>query len=225
MFLVKMSVDIRDLQFKHPFTAMVAGPTGSGKTVLVRRILNQFKHLISGVPDKIKVIWAYGAWQDLYSVKLNNVEIIYLEGLPSEQEINEIQPHIVVLDDLMNELANNKKLGNLFTKGSHHKGLSIFFIVQNVFHQGSQMRTVSLNCHYLLLLKNPRDRQQIMTLARQINPTNPKHFIESFDDATNKPYGYIKVDLKPDTPERLRLRTRITLEEHSPFSPIVYLPK
>ena len=32
---------------------------------------------------------------------------------------------------------------------------------------------------------------------------------ETFHDATSDPYGYLLIDLKQDTPEHLRLRTRI----------------
>jgi Ni2+-binding GTPase involved in maturation of urease and hydrogenase len=34
-----LAVDKKHLSFKHPFTCITAGPTSSGKTVLIRRIL------------------------------------------------------------------------------------------------------------------------------------------------------------------------------------------
>ncbi len=79
-------------------------------------------------------------------------------------------------------------------------------------------------------MKNPRDRAQIIALASQIYPNQTKFFIEAFNDATKIQYGYIKVDMKQDTPDKLRVQTRITPEELPPdckFSicPIVYIPK
>ena len=227
------SIDGKHLKFKHPFTCMTAGPTSSGKTVLIRRILKYYKNVIyfkNENIDKLKVIWAYGQWQDLYNEKLPNVDITYIEGLPSEDEIMSDKPHVIIIDDLMTELGNDKKLSNIFTKGSHHNNISVIFIAQNIFHQGSQMRTISLNCHYMLLMKNPRDRAQIIALASQIYPNQTKFFIEAFNDATKSQYGYIKVDMKQDTPDKLRVQTRITPEELPPdckFSicPIVYIPK
>ena len=35
---------------------------------------------------------------------------------------------------------------SFFTKGSHHRNLSIIYIVQNIFHQGKEMRNISLKC-------------------------------------------------------------------------------
>jgi Poxvirus A32 protein len=211
-----MDVSVRDVQFKHPFTAIVAGPTGSGKTVLLRRILKHHKALfyISNNHEKnLRVLWAYGQWQSLYLHELENTSINYIDGLPSESEIKEQKPTVIVVDDLMGEVGGDKKLTNLFTKGSHHLGISVVFIVQNFFHQATQMRTISLNTQYLILLKNPRDKSQVATLARQLHPGNAKYMQEAYDDATQIPYGYLLVDLKPDTPDKLQLRTKITPEE------------
>jgi molybdopterin-guanine dinucleotide biosynthesis protein len=228
-----LPVDRKHLSFKHPFTCITAGPTSSGKTVLIRRILENHKSLIFFKNDSIdilKVIWAYGQWQTLYEAQIPSVDIRYLEGLPSEEEILSDKPHLVIIDDLMSELGSDKKLTNLFTKGSHHHDISIVFISQNIFYQGSQMRTISLNCHYMLLMKNPRDKAQIIALASQIYPNNSKFLIEAFNDATKNEFGYIKVDMKQDTPDNLRIQSRITPEEKPTnceysISPIAYTPK
>jgi hypothetical protein len=228
-----LAIERNHLSFKHPFTCIAAGPTSSGKTVLVRRILKHHKSIIhfKGMSiEKLKVIWAYGQWQNLYEEEIPNVEFRYVEGLPSEEEILSDKPHIIIIDDLMSELGSDKKLTNLFTKGSHHNDISVIFISQNIFHQGSQMRTISLNCHYMLLMKNPRDKAQIMSLAAQIYPNKSKFLIEAFNDATKSQFGYIKVDMKQDTPDNLRIQTRITPEEAPPdckysISPIAYTPK
>ena len=46
-----------------------------------------------------------------------------------------------------------------------------------------------------------------MTLARQMYPGNPNHLMDHFHEATSKPYGYLLIDLKPYTPEHLRMRS------------------
>jgi len=53
---------------------------------------------------------------------------------------------------------------DLFTKGSHHKNLSVILISQN---QGrSPWSTWSLNANYIVVFKNPCDRTQIYHLTR-----------------------------------------------------------
>ena len=61
----------------------------------------------------------------------------------------------------------------------------------------------------MAIFNNPADQQQIMTLARQMYPTDPHHFVRYFRQATTKPYGYLLVDLKPTTKDFLRLRNNV----------------
>ena len=219
--LFKMDLDLSYFQFRHPFTCMIAGPTSSGKTVLVKKILNNHKILINGISE-INILWAYGQWQSGYENK-ELVDIQFIDGLPSEEELIERKTNILIIDDLMTELGNDKKLANLFTKGSHHLNLSIIFIVQNIFHQAKYMRNVSLNCHYFILMKNPRDKSQIFALARQLYPKKSKFLIEAYEDATLEPYSSLKIDLNPKTLEKYRVQTNII--PNPDFKPIVYIPK
>ena len=179
------SVDRKHLCFKHPFTCMLAGPTGSGKTVLMRNILKDYDktiHFKSEIPLPLKVMWAYGQWQDLYNESLGACDVQYIEGLPSKFEIDNFQPQVLVIDDLMNESGNDKQLGNLFTKGSHHLNISIIFISQNLFHQGTQMRAVGLNSQYKLLMKNPNEKSQIANLSARMYPNNSKFFMKAYEN-------------------------------------------
>ncbi|GFX28685.1 putative uncharacterized transposon-derived protein F54H12.3 [Trichonephila clavipes] len=54
---------------------------------------------------------------------------------------------------------------------------------------------------------NRRDQSQITHLGRQLYPRKVKFFQECYADATSKPYGYLLIDLKPETDESLRVRT------------------
>ena len=73
--------------------------------------------------------------------------------------------HLVILDDMMVDVVNDSSMTKIFTERSHH--LKIIFMTQNIFHPGKKDRTISLNDYYMVLFKNPRDRKQIQTLARQ----------------------------------------------------------
>ena len=71
------------------------------------------------------------------------------------------------------------------------------------------MYTISLNSHYLVLFKNPRNVGQFSILARQMYPSGFKFAEEAYRDATERPFGYLFVDLKPPQDEWYRLRTNI----------------
>ena len=82
-------------------------------------------------------------------------------------------------------------------------------LTQNLFPQGKNARTISLNAHYIIAFKNPRDALSVRILAQQAFPHKVPFVMESFQDATTRPYGYLLFDLHPSTPEEYRLRTNI----------------
>ena len=205
---------------QHPFTCIVAGCTQSGKTVWVKSLLENAQKTISPAPQRI--IWCYGQWQPSYFDMMRTMPGIELnQGIPDDIDnadyLDVSQRNLIVLDDLMAQSGKDKRISDLFTKGSHHRNLSIIYIVQNIFHQGKEMRNISLNAHYIVLFKSPRDKQQISMLARQINPGKVQEFMRSYDDATSRPHGYLMLDLKPTTDDQQRLKTNILPGEIEKF--------
>ena len=198
------------LVWKHPFTAIVCGPTGSGKTSFVLKFIANVAIIMSPQPKRI--IWCYGVYQSAFD-SVRNVE--FHEGLPDAEAL---KPNtLLILDDLMHE--SDSRVDKIFTKHSHHIGVSVMFLTQNLFHKGT--RTMTLNAHYLVIFKNPRDKTQITYLARQMYPGRSKFVTEAFEDATAKPYSYLVVDLKADTEEKMRLRSGIFPGEDN----FVYIPR
>lgn len=187
------------LNFKHPFTCIVSGPTKAGKTTFVHKLLKNVNSFIMPTPEKIW--WFYG--EDYNPID----NVIYLKGLPDLNLIKQEspRPQLVIIDDLMQEAGSN--ICSLFTRGCHHWNISVIHIVQNLFFKG--LRTSRVNAEYLILMKNPSDRLQVQTLARQLFPNNTKYFLEAYNDATKEPFSYLLVDLTQSTPEDLRLRTDI----------------
>jgi hypothetical protein len=96
--------------------------------------------------------------------------IEFNQGIPEDianaDYLDVSQRNLMVLDDLMAQSGKDKRIADLCTKGSHHRNLSIIYSVQNIFHQGKEMRNISLNANYIVLFKSPRDKQQISMLAR-----------------------------------------------------------
>lgn len=191
-----------DLRFKAPFTACLAAGTKCGKTTWAINFVKNASTLITPPPEKI--YWAYTEWQDVY----NDLPFVtFIEGVPDFEEFkNNKIPKLLICDDLMQNYKK-EELCQLFCQGSHHWNLSVMHIVQNLFF--SNLRNARINSHYLILMKNPSDRLQVMTLARQIFPTKQKYLIEAYDDACSNQFGYLLLDLEPSTPDNVRLRTNI----------------
>ena len=122
---------------------------------------------------------------------------------------------LVILDVVLNEVYS-KEVCNLFTKGSHHRNISVILITQNLFHQAKYCRDISLNAKYIVLLKNTRDKNQFTHLGHQVYPEDSAGLYKAYLEATTKPHGYLVLDLSQDTDDRLRFRNNIFADEVPP---------
>ena len=109
--------------------------------------------------------------------------------------------NILVLDDQMAVASSSKSVADLFTKGSHHRNLTVIYLVQNVYNQGKSKRTISINFYYCVVFRNCRDTSQFRTMAYQIYSSDGQWVVDAFTNATSKPDGYQILDYHPSTPE------------------------
>jgi GTPase SAR1 family protein len=212
LFLSFVNMDPR---LVHPFTAIICGPSGSGKTIFTFKLIKEASKMIYPPPEKI--VYCYGEFLPIFN---EYPEVTFSEGLPDIGQFDGSQRTLLIIDDLLSE--TNDLVSNLFTKVSHHRSVSIVYLSQNLFYRSKQNRTMSLNAHYTVLFKNPRDANQVSVLARQMYPGKSKFMLEAFKDATEKPYGYLLIDFKPETDEKLRVRTNIFTSDSKHY---VYVPK
>ena len=198
------------MAFKHPFSMVVSGPSGSGKSVWTKKLL--LSSLIQPSPERI--IWCFGQWQPLYdSIRRKIPRIEFVNGIPghlnNQLYIDVSKRNVLVFDDLMTEAKCDQRIADLFTKGSHHRNISVVYLTQNLFPQGKACKDIILNTQYMVLFNNPIDRQQVATLARRIYPSTSAVFMKRFEQATSYPYGQLVIDLKSNTAEKDRLHTKI----------------
>ena len=69
----------------------------------------------------------------------------------------------------------------------------------------------------MIVFKNQTYSLGMATLARQMHPNNVNYLLESFTDATQKPYGYLMLDLHQLTP-LTPVRTNILPDERHEIS-------
>lgn len=194
-----------DLRLRSNRTMCIAGPSHSGKTHFTLQLLDH-RHEMFDVPPQ-RVVWCYGIYQHDLHQELSRRGYKTHAGIISEADI---QPRdVIVLDDLLNESRNSQDVTAMFTKAAHHKPCFIIFIMQNLFPPGKEARTRSLNTHYYVVFKNPRDKSQLEFLARQVNPRKAKSLIQVFETATQAPYGYLLLDFTQECPDAYRLRSRL----------------
>ena len=198
-----------------PFTLIAAGVSGVGKTHFVHRLLTTLG-AIKPAPSRI-IIHHGSAYQDVFDQYPSWVEFRKgYDGAPLEENA------VHVFDDLLGDIEQHSKvLQDAFTKGRHHSGISVIYIVQNIFPKSEKgFRTMSLNSQYIVLFQQSRDVLQIQTLARQMRPGETKFFMSAYLDAVSVPFNYLFLDFKPTTPSDQRISTFIFPEERR----IYYLP-
>ena len=206
--LTLLSLIMYSLQLTHPFGLLVSGGTKTGKTTFVKKLLSNVEVMIDSPPEDIK--YFYSEYQETFAEIESLVpNIQFIEGVPDAifDSINPKTRNLYIFDDMMGE--RDSVIAKLFTKKSHHGNLSVIYIVQNLFHQSKDHRTISLNASYLVLTKNVRDASQVIHLAKQIYPNNVKFFQQAYQMATAEPFSYLFIDLTLTCPDETRLRSGI----------------
>jgi len=84
------------------------------------------------------VIWCYSEKTAVPNQQLAVLKkkIRYNDGVPSGFENVYGRTCIIILDDLLND-AYSKEVCDLFTKGSHHRYITVILITPNLFQQAA----------------------------------------------------------------------------------------
>ena len=122
------------LPFLSPTTIIISGPTGSGKTTFVFRLIDNKAEMFNIEPENI--YYFYTVWQPSFE-RFSNKDIHFLQGLPDEkiiQSISNDKHNLIILDDMQIKAMNDPYIANLFSRESHHRNLSVILLFQNLFH-------------------------------------------------------------------------------------------
>lgn len=197
--------------FRQPARVIIAGFTNSGKSQLSTQLVLKYasvftKIIICGVTQH--------PLQNHPSVRSKIVvEKCIIDPLEHRNPFDDNEHLLFILDDTYSSAVQSPIVLDAFIKG-RHENLSCILITQNVFFTGKYARDISLNASHYILLRS-RDVAQIETLARQIfGKCRSKQFVEIYQRAvTCREYGYLLVDLAPDTPIALQMRSNIVDEK------------
>jgi hypothetical protein len=204
-----------ELKLKSPFCLTISGQSGAGKSTIIYNLIKNFNDFITPSPKSI--LYCYGVFNTQIP-KIQKLGIQIHNGLPSQQQLDEApKPLLLIFDDLMLTLNNKKDyLTTLVTRTSHHSNISIIFIVQNLFERN--FKIVRDNSQYLLLMNSPSAALQTRTLGSQLFPgqNGLAYFLSAYKQAVDRKFGYLFIDLHPQSDALLRLRTNVFKETEFP---------
>lgn len=202
-------------------TIGVFGCTSSGKSTLVLKLIETKCDMFETSPEII--LYCYNIFQPIFAEREDKVSgLNFHHGLPSSEMLENISKNLkhnlIVLDDLSQKICDNPEMEDLFTQKAHHLRFTVIMINQNIFTRGKFMRTIALNLHYFIFMRNPRGEGQVATLGRQIGEA--RSLVDAFKDATKCNFGYLVLDLSPYSDQVYKYRTHIFPNEDT----VVYIP-
>jgi hypothetical protein len=202
------------IKFHAPALITLSGASGSGKTVFTDRLIRNadalFDQPVAGV------MYCYTANQRAFETMARDIPgIVFYRGVPTVESVREWAGddgahRLLILDDLQTTALESKDVADIATIHSHHSNVSCVTVYQNLFGSGKYARTIALQAHYIVVMKNLRDQTQLSHLSRQIYPGKPQLLPNLMKAVTKRDkYPYILIDLSPHSDTDYRLRTNI----------------
>ena len=187
--------------------------TASGKTQLTKKLLMRCNEVFDKPVDHI--LWCYTESQPQLEAELRqnaDAPIQFHEGFPENFENPDPSKHmILVLDDMLH-LCKQDKMQQVFVRGSHHQNISVIYLTQSCFAPGQ--RTISLQCKYIALMRNPRENSNYQILGRQMNGGKNCPCLEgAMRENANKPYSYVVLDYSQSQNDKMRIRNSFFPED------------
>lgn len=182
------------LMFHNPFTCMIAGPSQSGKTCLTSRIIKNSHWLYSEKPNGVFYFYNKVKPTDAY---LRSCGAVFIEGMPDMKWLQNMHAKqgdnmTVVIDDQAMHIGEDQ--AELFTVGCSRFNANIIFITQNLYMSNRKgASTLSKNCFYLFIMRNPRELGTLRTFFSQ-QPENTQDLMQYATEACARPYSYIFIN-------------------------------
>ena len=224
-----------DLNFATPCSICVSGPSQSGKSQWILKLIQNRKLLFA--TDFIELYYCIPENLSL------NPNPIYEEikksfptarlnfGLPDVTKLNlnfDNTPKLLIIDDLMSEFLASYDMVKLLSVEVHHCNITTIFTLHNLFAPSKFGRTITRNINYKVLFSNRLDIKEIRNVSLQI--TNQPNFLKNSFDFLNKEYpsepayliidGHIKSKLKS-----FFVRSQIFPALDGEIRPIIFFPK
>ena len=187
---------IPKIEFAYPYRILLSGASGSGKTYLAGKILAR--------PDLFeksakRIIYYYPCFIKNRPVKWEeelSTPVSYRIGIPTQEDIDEMQPHTtIVIDDSYDEAVESKAIDHLFRVTSGKNLLNVILMTQNNFAAGKHNRDIKNQCNLSILCRNYIDTRINKRVCQQLGLTKALAAAEA--DTQFEQYPYFLIDQSP----------------------------
>ena len=214
--------------YEHPFSLLVTGASGTGKTCAVIEFLKHRQKYMT-YPKDLKIYFFYKAFQASYRPLEHDPDVQFINEIPTLDALYELtksnRPTCVIIDDYVYNITGDLMIQTSTT--FRHRNCSVILLSQSLFidkHAG--LRIFSHNVNFIWCFSNSRIGSQMLHFAVQVSPLRHKRVMEAFYDAVTRGKGsFLECDFRITTPEGLRFRTSplhfpqyVYVETHPSFS-------
>lgn len=134
-------IDSSDVQWTHPISIQLCGPSNSGKTSIIYNFIRYRDEMLKS-DKRLKVFYFLPSRQiiDAPDYILNDPDVSFHENIPDVETIE--GNSIVILDDLAEQV--NSHVVEMYTRFSHHLRITVLLVSHSLF-SGGLFRIISLN--------------------------------------------------------------------------------
>ena len=204
---MKQEIEEVDVSIKWPFKWTLVGSSGSGKTNFALNIVKRSNTLFDQKPEKVVIIYKvfqkiYDEFDDFFPTSLIPEDECDFEELTKSNT----ERLLIICDDLYFSKKLNEISEHFLIKG-RHRNTSWIVLTQSIFNQPA-LKNISRNSTHMTLFKNVRLNEPHI-LFSQLRPRSSKVLQNIYSEATEKPYGYLDIDLSQTCPDKLRYKTNL----------------
>ena len=206
---IQVIVDKKMHLLKKPFSMLVAGSSMAGKTTDILSWLARPEDIFESLYDKILYISGSGMQKIFNSPALKDV--IFSQDIDDLKNLKFLENGtLVILDDLLAEVASDQHLVSICTKVVHHSNVSLIFLSQTVFFNSGPFKILKDNLQYVYV-KQFSAHHKLKFFATQMG-LNQREFMIAYEYVVSKyRYGGILIDLNIRSDLRLLSPLRYSL--------------
>ena len=228
-----------DWRIKTPAFIQVVGPSQSGKSTLIRRLIADdsvwdcpFNAVFYCAPDDISdeqrqaLRRAVGADKHL-TTQTGNRRLPDLSELTTAAASGGGGALLFIVDDLLGFDQNLNLMKALATAHSHHHRLSCVYSIQNPYakHSGLDLPTLSRNATGHFILYQVSDWRVYSLINGRLFPDRPGFLLRKLLESQEKyqlPYVFVHTHPRGQLPRRYMCRTAMFEDERRFGSPLIF---
>ena len=214
----KKDLALSPLLPKPPFSWIILGTVGAGKTSMIWSMINEKTGWFKSYFDKI-VMWSStidsnSTWEGIENVEVINVfDEEYLKSYYNQIQINQqklrdskkkIHSYLFVFDDMITQgIVSHHRISTIDHIFQTYRHNNVSSIICSQSYKQLNKTTRSLNLSGLFVLKV--NRQEIYDIAvEHCGLLTEKEFVAMYNDIMKEKHHYLFVDYKADPQNRFR---------------------